>query len=83
MMTHRERRKPDAEKDDATLRAALTEAQVKTIGSLEHLGWSLEFVRHQLFQESIAVVCDSEGKRRAVLEPNGMLNENVEIPIRD
>lgn len=83
MMTRRERRKPDAPKDDATLRAALTEAQVQTLGPLEHLGWTLEFVRRQLFQESIAVVCDTEGKRRAVLEPNGMLNENVEIPIRE
>lgn len=83
MMTHRERRQASAQPDDAALRAALTPAQCKTLGSLEHLGWTLEFVRRQLFQETTAVVCDSEGKRRAVLEPNGMLNETVEIPIRE
>lgn len=81
-MTRRERRQPSAQPDDAALRATLTPAQCKTLGSLEHLGWTLQFVRRQLFQESIAVVCDTEGKRRAVLEPNGMLNETAEIPIR-
>lgn len=83
MMTRRERRQSSAQPDDAALRAALTPAQCKTLGSLEHLGWTLEFVRRQLFQESVAAVCDTEGKRRAQLESNGMLNETAEIPIRE
>ncbi|WP_345293851.1 hypothetical protein [Luteimonas vadosa] len=82
-MTRRERRKSDAPPDDAALRDALTEAQLKTLQTLEPMGWTLEFLRQQLFQEAIAVVSDAEGTRRAVLEPNGMLNENQEIPVRE
>lgn len=83
MMTRRERRQPSPQPDDAALRSALTPAQCKTLGSLEYLGWTLEFVRHQLFQESIAVVCDSEEGRRVLLESSGMLNENFKIAIRE
>lgn len=82
-MIQRERRQPDAQPDDAALLASLTPDQRKTLDSLEPRGWTLEFVRRPLFQEMIAVVCDSEGARRAVLEPSGMLNENVEIPLRE
>jgi hypothetical protein len=83
MMTQRERRKSDAPPDHAALRETLTEAQLKTLQTLEPMGWTLEFLRNQLFQEPIAVVHDVEGKRRAVLEPNGMLNENKEVPVRE
>lgn len=81
-MTQRERRQASTDQDDEALRAALTPAQHKTLRSLEHMNWTLEFMRRPLFQESIAVVRNSEGTRRAVLEPDGMLNETAEIDAR-
>lgn len=81
-MHQRERRNPDAQPDDAALLASLTPAQRKTLESLKPRGWTLEFARQPLFQEAVAVVCDAEGEQRAILEPSGMLNENLDIPIR-
>lgn len=82
-MTRRERRQASPQQDDAALRAALTPAQCRTLQSLEHLGWTLEFVRRPLFLEPTAVVCERDGTRRAILEPDGTLNETTEITARE
>lgn len=82
-MASRERRQASPQQDDAALRAALTPAQRKTLQSLEHLGWTLEFVRRPLFLEPTAVVCERDGTRRAILEPDGSLNETTAITARE
>jgi hypothetical protein len=73
-MPIRERRKqvPPASED---VRARLNPRQQGALASLENLGWALSFVRHPLFQPPAVVVRDAEGKRFAVLEEDGTINE--------
>ena len=71
------------EKEFAILmRRELNDEQRMTLDSLERFGWELKFIRRPLFQQSIAVVFDSDRKTFAVLEPDGTLNENSGIVIR-
>lgn len=80
-MYGQERRR--AATDDAALRAGLTPAQLKALETLEHFRWTLKFVRRPMFRDPIPVVVDREGKRYAVLEADGTLNENPGLRIRD
>jgi hypothetical protein len=81
-MPLRERRR-DADTDAAaTLPAGLTASQRGALASLRHLGWELSFVRHPLFQAPAVVIRDEEGKRFAVLEPDGTINEQHGLKLR-
>jgi len=64
-------------------RAGLTPAQLDALTTLEFFRWELRFVRRPLFQDPIPVVFNRDGKRYAVLEPDGSLNENPGFKIRD
>lgn len=64
------------------LKRLLNDEQRDTLSSLERFGWELKFIRRPLFQQSIAVVFDSDRKRFAILEPDGSLNENPDLVIR-
>jgi hypothetical protein len=64
------------------LKRELNEEQRLTLADIERFGWELKFIRRPLFQQSIAVVFDSDRKCFAVLEPDGTLNENPGITIR-
>jgi hypothetical protein len=64
------------------MKRELSEDQRVALGRLEAFGWELKFVRRPLFQHSVAVVFDSDRKHFAVLEEDGMLNENPGFTIR-
>ncbi|MBJ6981748.1 hypothetical protein [Luteimonas sp. MC1572] len=81
-MYGRERRKPQAS-EPAALRAGLTPAQLKALETLEHFSWTLKFVRRPMFEDPVPVVVDREGKRHAVLLPDGTLDDSPAFPIRD
>jgi hypothetical protein len=81
-MYGRERRKPES-LDTSALRAALTPAQAKALETLEQFQWRLKFVRRPMFLDPIPVVVDRDGKRHAVLEPDGSINESPAFHIRD
>ncbi len=76
-----ERRKTQRELS-SVLKRELNEAQITTLQGLEQFGWELKFVRRKPFQTPIAVVFDGDRKHFAVLEPDGVLNENPGFEIR-
>jgi len=65
------------------LKRDLNEAQLETLRDLEKFGWELKFVRRKPFEPSVAVVADGDRKSTAVLEPDGSINENHGLIIRD
>ena len=81
-MYGRERRQT-AQGAAAALRAGLTPSQLKTLDTLEQFRWTLRFVRRPMFQDPVPVVFDREGKRYAVLEADGTLNEAPGFKVRD
>lgn len=81
-MPARERRRQE-EARTAELRAALTPAQRRALETLEHFGWTLRFVRRPLFLDPVPVVFDRDGKRYAVVEADGTLDENPALRLRD
>lgn len=60
----------------------LNVAQIFELKSLENYGWNIKFIRRPLFQDSTVVVASSDGSTLGVLEPDGQLNLNPDIPIR-
>jgi hypothetical protein len=81
-MPARERRNPGNARA-AELRAALTPAQRRALETLEHFGWTLKFVRRPMFLDPVPVVVDRSGERHAVLEPDGSVDENTTLRLRD
>ena len=77
----RERRKEDPV-ERAKLRAELNEDQRIALSDLERYGWELKFIRHPLFQGSVAVLYDPDRKGYACLESDGTLNERPTFRIR-
>ena len=76
-------RRHNPERDSASLRRELNEAQRLELASLERFGWELKFVRRPMFQTPIPVVFDGDRRKFAVLEPDGTLNENPGFEIRE
>ena len=81
-MYGRERRITDG-LDTEALRAGLTPVQLNALGTLEHFGWTLRFVRRPMFRDPVPVVFHRDGKRFVVLRADGTLDENPDIVIRD
>jgi hypothetical protein len=81
-MYGRERRKP-GEPDSKALREGLTPAQLRALETLEHFRWTLRFVRRPMFKDPIPVAFHRDGKRFVVIEPDGTLNENPDIVVRE
>ena len=81
-MYGRERRRDD-NLDFAALRAGLTAAQVKALGTLEQFGWTLRFVRRPMFMDPVPVAFDRNDRKWVVIEADGSLNENPGFKIRD
>ena len=77
----RERRKEDPV-GRAKLRAELNEDQRIALSDRERFGWELKFIRHPLFQGSVAVLYDPDRKGYACLESDGTLNEHPTFRIR-
>ncbi len=81
-MFGRERRRQSENADAAALRAGLNPQQLAALQTLEHFQWTLSFVRRPMFDAPVPVVVDRTGKRYAVLEADGSLNENPGFKIR-
>ena len=81
-MYGRERRQT-GELDVELLRAGLTPAQLNALGTLEHFGWTLRFVRRPMFRDPVPVVFHRDGKRFVVLQADGTLDETPDLVIRD
>ena len=81
-MVDRERRKQDAQAHAATLRAGLSQAQLKALGTLEAFRWTLRFVRRPMFLDPIPVVFAPDGSRFVILEADGRINENPGFKLR-
>lgn len=82
-VSDKERRAPDATLSPHRLRAGLTTEQLKALETLEAFGWVLEFVRRPLFRDPVPVVFDRGRTRCVVLEPDGSINENHGLQLRD
>ena len=78
----RERRAQQAATDAAKLREGLTAPQLATLRTMEEFQWTLRFVRRPLFLAPIPVLFSRDGKRIAVLEADGAINENPGFKIR-
>lgn len=81
-MSDRERRSQIDEESAAELRAGLTHEQLAALHTLEQFRWMLRFVRRPLFLAPIPVVFSHDGKRFAVIEADGTINENPGFKIR-
>lgn len=81
-MVDRERRQ-DGTKATAALRAQLNEEQLMTLRDLERFGWELKFIRRPPFQDAIPVVIDGDRKSLSILKPDGSLEDNPAIKLRE
>ena len=61
----------------------LNQLQLLALHKIEGFGWRLEFIRRPLFQDIVAVVVDSGGKKIGVLEEDGEINMNPDIEVRE
>jgi len=66
----------------STLTRELNPSQSVALAELEHFGWELKFIRHQLFQDAMPVVFDPDRTHYAVLRADGTLDENPPFKIR-
>ena len=64
------------------LRDLLTPAQVKTLDSIQLLGWQLKFVRRPLFQDPTPVVSNATNDQIGMLDPDGRINIDIEVEVR-
>jgi len=64
------------------LTSILNEEQLIAYHGLERFGWYIKFIRRPLFQRPVCVMSNPEGTILAVLEKDGSLNENPDIPLR-
>ena len=61
----------------------LNPAQRLAVHHLESFGWELRFIRHPLFQDPVIVMTSPDGHKVGVLEEDGNINTEVDIPLRD
>ena len=66
----------------ANLGKYLNDLQMSGLKKIEHMGWSLIYIRRPAFQTPSVVLVYSDGKRLGVLEEDGRLNQNALIPQR-
>lgn len=82
MVEIRERRRDETLRT-AALRAQLNEDQLMTLHELERFGWELRFIRRPPFQDAIPVVIDGDRKSFSILKPDGSLDDNPHINMRE
>ncbi len=61
----------------------LNTTQLSVLHQVEGFGWKLKFLRRPLFQDSVAVITNADGSQTGVLEEDGEINMNSEIPFRE
>lgn len=69
--------------DEAVLRQGLTDRQLATLDTMSQFGWTLRFVRRPMFLPPIPVAFDRNRQRYVVIEPDGGVDEDPGLAIRD
>lgn len=60
----------------------LNNAQLHTYHLLQNFGWSIKFIRRAMFQRIVCVVTNQQNTTLAVIEDDGFLNRQPDIPLR-
>ncbi|MEA1889873.1 MAG: hypothetical protein U9N50_08860 [Pseudomonadota bacterium] len=60
----------------------MNEAQIHTYRLMRKFGWHMKFIRRQPLQRAVCVMTDPKMTALAVLEDNGFLNRQPDIPLR-
>src|SRR3546814_18514716 len=81
-MYGRERRQ-SSELDTKALREGLTAAQLNPLETLEHLGWTLRFVRKPMFRDPLPVLFHRDATRYVVREADCTLDETPDLVNRE
>lgn len=74
-MTQAERRHSEHH-SASLLKKELNLVQLAALTTLEHFGWYLKFVRRNPPRPPVAVLCDPDAHKYAILDENGELIEN-------
>lgn len=69
--------------DDVALRRGLTRKQLATLDTMSNFGWTLRFVRRPMFLPPIPVAFDRNRDRYVVVEPDGSVDEDPGLQVRD
>lgn len=78
-----DRRTESSPADEAALRRGLTHRQLATLDTMSQFGWTLRFVRRPMFLPPIPVAFDRNRQRYVVIEPDGSVDEDPGLTIRD
>src|SRR5690606_11837449 len=78
-----DRRSDSSPADAAALRRGLTQRQLATLDTMSQFGWTLRFVRRPMFLPPIPVAFDRNRQRYVVIEPDGSVDEDPGLTIRD
>ncbi|MDQ2701896.1 MAG: hypothetical protein M3Y70_03590 [Pseudomonadota bacterium] len=77
-------RRGDAEAvSDVALRRGLSDRQLATLDTMSNFGWTLRFVRRPMFLPPIPVAFDRNRQRYVVVEPDGSVDEDPDLQVRD
>ncbi|MEJ7746783.1 MAG: hypothetical protein WKF61_08520 [Luteimonas sp.] len=71
----RDRRRLDHE-STRLLKKELNLEQLAALSTLEQFGWYLQFIRHQSPKPPLAILCDPDAHKYAILDEFGELHEN-------
>lgn len=80
-MVHEEKRKGIKPIPDNPL-GYLNDAQQFTYRRMMASGWRIKFIRRPMYQNPVCVMTDSDETMLALIEKNGYLNKQPDIPLR-
>ena len=60
----------------------LNESQLFTYHRMTASGWRIKFIRRPMYQSPVFVMTDSDETLLALIERNGFLNKQPDIPLR-
>ena len=60
----------------------MNEAQIRTYRLMLKIGWHMKFIRRQPLQRAVCIMTDPKMTALAVLEDDGFLNRQPNIPLR-
>jgi len=69
-------RRRDEVRNARVLKKELNLEQLAALSSLEQFGWYLKFIRHYPPRPPLAVLCDPDAHKYAILDEFGELHEN-------
>ena len=79
----RDRRGGSEGASELALRQGLTQRQLATLDTMSSFGWTLKFVRRPMFLPPVPVAFDRNRQRYVVIEPDGSVDEDQGLVIRD